>query len=123
MPALTSRTHAVLDYVVGAALLVAPWALGFAGREPASTVPMTLGAVLLAYSLVTDYELGVVRRLQIPVHLWLDAIVGVLLGISPWLFGFDREVWAPHVAIGAVLVVLAVFSDTIPGYERRRAAR
>jgi hypothetical protein len=123
MPALTSRTHAVLDYLVGAVLVAAPWVPGFAAPGPATWVPVGLGALLLLYSLGTDYELGVVRQLQIPVHLWLDAIVGVLLGISPWLFGFDREVWVPYVAVGAVLILLAVFSHTIPGYERRGSAR
>jgi hypothetical protein len=29
---ITTKTHGVLDYIVGAALIVAPWLLGFADR-------------------------------------------------------------------------------------------
>ncbi|HEX5521469.1 MAG TPA: SPW repeat protein, partial [Longimicrobiaceae bacterium] len=64
---------------------------------------------------------GAVRRIPMPVHLWLDALAGVLLAISPWLFGFDADVWAPQLVIGLFAVVAAGITDTIPGYERRRA--
>jgi hypothetical protein len=30
-------------------------------------------------------------------------------------------VWIPHVAVGAALILIAFFSHTIPGYERRRS--
>ncbi|MBV9774576.1 MAG: hypothetical protein JO040_11535, partial [Gemmatimonadetes bacterium] len=71
-------------------------------------------------SLFTDYELGAVRRLQMPVHLWLDGLGGILLAASPWIFGFDQTVWIPHVAAGAFEVLAALVTNTIPSYERRR---
>jgi hypothetical protein len=45
----------------------------------------------------------------------------VLLATSPWIFGFDTEVWIPHVALGVLEIAVAVVTDTIPGYERRAA--
>jgi hypothetical protein len=84
-------------------------------------VPVAIGAATLVYSLFTDYELGALRRISMPAHLWLDALAGVLLAISPWLFGFDADVWAPHLTIGLIAVIAAGVTDTIPGYERRRA--
>jgi hypothetical protein len=54
-------------------------------------------------------------------HLWLDGLGGVLLAASPWIFGFDSRVWAPHVALGALLIAAAAVTDTIPGNERRGA--
>ncbi|HET8655229.1 MAG TPA: SPW repeat protein [Longimicrobiaceae bacterium] len=119
MPALSTRTHGVLDYVAAAVLIVLPWPSGLRGA--AAAVPTVLGAILLLYSLATDYELGALRRLQMPVHLWGDAFLGVLLAVSPWLFSFDRSVWLPHLIVGLLLVAAAVFTRTIPGYERRRA--
>jgi hypothetical protein len=117
---LPTRIHGVLDYTVGALLIVLPFLLRF-GMGPQTLVPVALGAAAIAYSLCTDYELGVVRRLQMPAHLWLDGIGGVLLAASPWLFGFDTEVWIPHVVLGALEIGAAVITDTIPGYERRGA--
>ena len=118
---LPTRIHGVLDYTVGALLVALPFLLGFGGG-PQTWVMVALGAAVIAWSLFTDYELGVVKRLQMPVHLWLDGIGGVLLAISPWVLGFDAQVWIPHVALGLFSVAAAVVTDTIPGYERRRPA-
>lgn len=117
---LATRIHGMLDYTVGALLIALPFVLGFGGGAQ-RWVPVGLGAAVIAYSLLTDYELGAVKRLQPPAHLWLDGLGGVLLAASPWLFGFDSEVWIPHVVFGALLVAAAVITDTIPGYERRAA--
>jgi SPW repeat len=121
---LPTRIHGMLDYLLGALLIATPWLFGF-GEDlgPARWVPVVLGAVVLVYSAFTDYEMGVVKKLQMPVHLLLDVVVGILLGVSPWLLGFDDRVWLPHVVLGAVEVVTAAITNTVPGYERRRAAR
>ena len=118
---LATRTHGILDYALGALLIAAPWVLGFGTGGPETWVPTALGAGIIAYSLLTDYELGVVRKIQMPWHLMLDALGGVFLAVSPWLFGFDGDVWIPHVALGALEVLTAAVTDTIPSYERRRA--
>lgn len=119
---LSTRVHGVLDYLVGALLVALPWLLGFAHGGAETWVPVAVGGAAVAYSLFTDYELGVVRKIQMPVHLWLDALGGVVLAASPWLFGFDEHVWAPHLALGLFEVAAAAFTHTIPSYERRRAS-
>lgn len=118
-----TRIHGMLDYLLGALLIASPWLLGFATGGPEQWVPVALGAGVLLYSLFTDYELGAVKKLQMPVHLMLDAIGGVLLAASPWLLGFDERVWMPHVVLGAVEVLTSAITNTVPGYDRRRAAR
>jgi hypothetical protein len=118
---LSTRVPGYLDYAVGALLIALPWIGCFAAGGVETSVPVVLGAATLVYSLFTDYELGAVRRISMPAHLWLDALAGVLLAISPWLFGFDADVWAPHLTIGLIAVIAAGVTDTIPGYERRRA--
>jgi hypothetical protein len=123
MGALPTRIHGVLDYAMGALLIALPWLLGFAQGGVESWVPVAVGAGAIAYSLFTDYELGVVRRIQMPVHLWLDGAAGLLLAVSPWLFGFDQQVWMPHLILGILEMGAALVTDTIPGYERRRAGR
>ncbi|HLM68962.1 MAG TPA: SPW repeat protein, partial [Longimicrobium sp.] len=112
-----------LDYLMGALLIASPWLLGFADNKAARWVPVGLGAGVLLYSAFTDYELGVVKKIQMPVHLFLDALGGILLAVSPWMLGFDDRVWMPHVVLGVVEVLTAAITNTVPGYERRRAAR
>jgi hypothetical protein len=68
------------------------------------------GARATAYSLLTDYELGLVRMPPMPAHLALDAMSGALLTPSPWLFGFaDRgtRYWLPHTLVGATEILAA----------------
>jgi hypothetical protein len=113
----------MLDYLMAALLIASPWLLGFANHPAARWVPVAMGAGVLLYSLFTDYELGAVRKLQMPAHLLLDAVGGILLAASPWILGFDERVWMPHVVLGLVEVVTAAITNTVPGYERRRAAR
>jgi hypothetical protein len=117
---LPTRLHGVLDYLVGVLMIALPYLLGFDGG-PAGWVFVGMGVATLLYSAFTDYELGLVKRLQMPYHLWLDALAGVLLAVSPWLFGFDTDVWIPHVAVGLFEIAAAVVTDTIPAYDRRRA--
>ncbi|HEX5871579.1 MAG TPA: SPW repeat protein [Longimicrobium sp.] len=120
---LPTRVHGMLDYLLGALLIGSPWLFGFAAGGAEQWVPVALGAGVLLYSVFTDYELGLVKKLQMPAHLLLDALGGLALAVSPWLFGFDERVWMPHVVIGLVEVVTAAITNTVPGYERRRAGR
>ena len=120
---LPTRVHGMLDYLLGALLIAAPWLFGFADGGAEQWVPVALGAGVLLYSAFTDYELGLVKKLQMPAHLLLDALGGLLLAVSPWMFGFDERVWIPHVAVGLVEVVTAAVTNTVPGYERRRSGR
>lgn len=123
MRVLSTRAHGTIDYPVGVLLIAAPWLLGFARGGAETWVPVALGAAVLLYSAFTDYELGLVKKIQMPIHLWLDAIGGVVLALSPWLFAFDEHVWIPHLVVGAAEVVVAFMTDTIPGYERRTGER
>lgn len=123
MRAFSTRIHAVLDYALAAVLIGTPWIVGFEADRPAMMTLVGAGVVLGLYALVTDFEMGAVRRLQMPLHLWLDGLLGVVLAISPWLLEFDQRVRLPHLVAGAVLILVAVATDTIPGYERRRAER
>ena len=120
---LPTRVHGMLDYLLGALLIAAPWLFGFAAGGAEQWVPVALGAGVLLYSAFTDYELGLVKKLQMPAHLLLDALGGLLLAASPWMFGFDERVWMPHVVFGLIEAATTAVTNTVPGYERRRAAR
>lgn len=115
---IPTRVHGVLDYLIGIVLVAAPWLFGLTREGMAMWVPIVLGAALILYSLVTDYEWGVVRRLPMTSHLRLDVVSGALLAISPWLFGFDWIVWVPHFVIGLVEVGAGLLTERVPSYER-----
>lgn len=114
MDIISVRAHGVIDYIVAVLLVVAPFILGFANGGPAMWVPIILGIVLAAYSLMTRYPYSVAALIPLPVHLGLDVASGILLLISPWLFGFSQLVWWPHVIVGAAEIVIALCTQRRP---------
>ncbi len=90
---ISTRVHGMADYVLGAVLIVAPWVLGFAEGGPETWVPVLLGVGVIAYSMMTAYEAGVVPMISMPAHLGLDAAGGLLLAVSPWIFQFADLIW------------------------------
>jgi hypothetical protein len=126
---IPTKTHAGMDYAVGLLLIASPWLFGFADESTAATwVAVLAGVAMLGLSMVTDYEGGLLARL-IPMrtHLMADTGLGLLLAVSPWLFGFADEgtnAWLPFVAIGLGEIASAMTTDPEPGKRsrRRRAA-
>ena len=112
---IPTRIHGVLDYLVGVLLIAAPWLLGFADVDAARWVPVILGIGAILYSLVTRYEFGLAGLISMPVHLGLDALSGLVLAASPWLFGFADEVWLPHLLLGLFEICAALTTRTTPG--------
>jgi hypothetical protein len=111
---IPTRVHGILDYTVGALLAVAPWLFGFNRGGTETWVPVLLGAGAIVYSLFTNYEWGVSRRLSMPAHLMLDIVSGILLALSPWIFGFADYVYLPHVIIGILEIGVSLMTSRQP---------
>lgn len=110
-----TRVHAVVDYLAAGVLIGAPILFGSTNKDARTWLPVALGIGTIAYSVLTDYELAVVRVVPMPVHLALDAANGALLAASPWLFGFADEVSAPHVAFGLFEIGAALMTKSAAG--------
>lgn len=114
MHIIPTRLHGVLDYAMGAFLIVAPYLLGFADGAATQYVPQALGFATLLMSLVTDYELSIAKLIPMPVHLGVDIASGLLLAVSPWLFGFADRIFWPHLILGIAEVGAALMTQTRP---------
>ena len=115
---ISTRTHGIIDYIMGLALILAPFVLGFATGGAAMWVPIILGASVILYSLMTDYEVGAFHAIGMRTHLWLDGLGGAFLAASPWLFGFSEYVWVPHLVLGLLEIGTALTTHTVPTTER-----
>jgi len=114
---IPTRIHGFLDYIVGIVLIIAPGLLGFRRDGAETWVAVILGIAALLYSLFTRYELGLFKVISVPAHLTLDVISGIVLALSPWLFGFANVVWAPHVIIGLFEIAAGLMTQRHPGGE------
>ena len=111
---IPTRVHGALDFVLPLVLLASPWLFHFDHGSVETWLPILIAAGALQYSLFTDYEWSVARRIPMPVHLALDIAGGLLLAVSPWLFGFAHEVWLPHLALGLGEVMVALLTSPYP---------
>ncbi|MBM6596360.1 SPW repeat domain-containing protein [Microvirga pudoricolor] len=111
---LPTRLHGTIDYLWGLALLSTPWIFGYADVTAANWIAVTFGAGAILYSAVTDYELGLLRVLPVPLHLLIDGIGGLMLAISLWLFGFADRVFWPHLGFGLFSVAASLVTRTDP---------
>jgi hypothetical protein len=110
MKIIPRKIHGFLDYLMGVVLIAAPWLFGFADDGPATYIPVALGAGALVYSILTNYESGVVRLIPFRVHLLLDVLSGAFLAISPWLFGFSNKVYLPHLIFGLIEIAAGIMT-------------
>jgi hypothetical protein len=84
--------HGVLDYLSALLLLLAPNILGFAALGGAAAwVPRVAGLMILAQAVMTDYELGLMKMIPISMHLVADYVMGIVMVLSPFLFGFYKD--------------------------------
>lgn len=119
MKMINTKVHGALDYIVGVLLIASPWLLGYSRGGTETWVPVTFGIITLVYSLLTNYEAGLIRMIPMPAHLLLDTMSGLLLAISPWLFDFNAVVFLPHLVIGVAGLGLVIKSSSRPFASRR----
>jgi len=106
---IPTMLHGAADYIVGLITISLPFYLGLEGKP--RTVLVVLGIVAIAYSLLTDYELGVVRFLRIRFHLLLDALFGIALLLMPLVFEIAADISWPLFVIGALSLILAATTE------------
>lgn len=111
---LPTKIHGLLDYLTGIALVFSPFFFWTPEMGADFWVPFLLGAGIVVYSVWTDYEWGAFRTLSMATHLKLDMAGGVLLAVSPWLFGFADLVFWPHLIIGVFEILASLITSTQP---------
>ncbi len=116
-----TRIHGIADWLLGVLLIAVPWILGFARGGAETFVPVALGVTGLIVTFFTNHEYGVVRKIPMIGHLWVDGLSGLLLAASPWVFGFADAVWIPHVVLGITEFIASLVTKTVPSDTARGA--
>ena len=108
---ISRKFHAVLDYIIGIALLAAPWLFNFDEIAEAKWSAIAVGALILIMSFITDYEGGGKKVLSMSTHLTMDVLAGLFLAASPWLFGFADQIYWPHLIVGIMEMGAGLFTE------------
>lgn len=117
---LSTKVHGYLDYLMGMLLILLPLYPAIPDGA-ASTLLILLGAGVIMYSLITDYEMGLLKIIAMKTHLILDILGGVLLAVSPWLFGFADELIWPFVILGVFEIGAGLLTSKRPAFEANPA--
>jgi len=106
---IPTKLHGFVDYVFGSLLLGLPFWMEW--QDPMRWLSPLLGVSVFAYSLLTDYELGVVRFFHMRFHLLLDvATSAVLIGLPLVLPGGLPTYW-PLLALGVLGLALSLTTE------------
>ena len=119
---IATGTHGVIDYIYAVLLIGAPYVLDFSGGGAPQWTFWLLSFGIIGLALLTDFEVGLLRLVPMPVHLGIDVLGGLLLAASPWLLGFADKVWAPHLVFGLLEAGLALVTRTTPADQPGRRA-
>lgn len=120
MKFISPRAHSIIGFVVGVALLFAPNVFGFSDVGGAAVwLPRVLGVLVILGELTIRGGFSGVGFAPRRAHITMDVFMGLLLALSPWLFGFANEAanaWVPHLLVGIVFVLhaLATHTDDAP---------
>jgi hypothetical protein len=111
---LPTSVHGVVDYLAGIVFIALPWL--FDWNDSAKWVLTILGAGVILYSLLTSYELGVVKLIPMSTHLILDLAGGVVLIVAPFVFDAqpDAARWV-MVILGVLEIGASLTTRTVPG--------
>lgn len=111
---ISTKIHGILDYLIGLLLVSGPWLFNYNYGGAETWISVAIGILIILYSALTDYELGIIRLIPMKARIIMDAMVGFFLAISPWLFGFSQIVYIPHVVIGMGGLTMIMFSKPAP---------
>jgi hypothetical protein len=110
---ISTLMHGAIDYISVAGLAMLPKLLGL--NRPMSCAVHSVAITKLCYTLITDNELGVVRKLPMKAHLAMDAVGGATLAALPFVLEEDDET-AQIALVGMGLMELgaALMTQTTP---------
>ncbi|WP_151086367.1 hypothetical protein [Hymenobacter baengnokdamensis] len=109
---ISRRQHGFADYTYVPLVAAAPALAGFAAEKTAATLCYALSSSVLASSLFTRAEWGLVRVIPFKAHLAFDAVGAITTLTAPWLFGFakNRKARNAFLVIGTINLLVGLLT-------------
>lgn len=118
------RYHWPTDYSYVPTVAAAPDLFGFAQNKKAARICRVFSSSILASSLFTRAEWGLIKVLPYKAHVALDFGAGVAALVMPWAAGFanDRRARNTFLVMGIVGITVGLLSGLFSGPEELPAA-
>ncbi|HVX42116.1 MAG TPA: SPW repeat protein [Gemmatimonadaceae bacterium] len=92
-----------LNFIAGIYLLISAW---IGGTGAGNTWNSVIAGIVVAILAATRFS-GSTG----PWASWIDALIGIWLIISPWVYGYSGESWQWNsIVVGIIMVILGVWS-------------
>lgn len=117
---IPTGVHGILDYVLGATLIAAPFVLGF-DSDTATTVCVVAGIAELGVAMTTAWSRGIIKLIPPAIHGVIDYIFVIALIAAPFIFAFDDDGTATafFVVVGAGGLLLVAATRFVPDEPER----
>ncbi len=120
---IPTTIHGVLDYITAPTLVVLPRLLKW--NSKLTTFLSVAGLGTLAYSLVTRYELSILKLLPMKGHLTLDFMNGATLAAAPFLLlnkdERDTVTTGVMIGLGAYEIAASLMTQTEPSPQAEKS--
>lgn len=106
MDRISASWQDAVNFLLGIALLISPFVLGFRADQTPAWNAYIVGAIIAIMALAAMFAFQ-------PWEEWISAILGAWLIISPWVLGFNAghsTAMTTHVVIGIATLVLALWA-------------
>ena len=120
MQIIDTKTHGYIDYIMGTILIAMAYFIDFNSENIPNVVLYIGGASAIFYSLLTKYELGVIKIIPMYIHLMLDSLSAIFLATSPWLLGFADDVFLPHLLFGLFEIGTTIMTSIRPKLAKKK---
>jgi hypothetical protein len=115
--------HAALELFMAVLLILAPWIFGFSDVEAATAVSIAVGAVMLVAGSLTQWRYSLAKLIPLRTHFMTDMLLGAVLILSPFIFGFADEGGAARftIIVGVLEILTAMATRWDPAEADRPA--
>ncbi len=119
MKIISSKMHGILDYATVIFLLASP-AL-FKMEAPLSTFTYALSSVHLGLTILTNFELGLIKVIPFRIHGLIEIVVALALaGVAFWFYNSgDALGFYYYMALAIVILIVFILTDFKSGGIKR----
>ena len=112
MKIINTKLHGIIDYA-SALVLLLPWIVDFHPSSEDTWILTSIGSAIAVYSLITNYEFGMVKIIPMRTHLVFDIVISIFLISTPFVFNlYHYSKWP--VIVGIIGLIVSALTNPVP---------